>query len=62
MGSADTAQLDQLQFKWENSKIIKVTHDQANKLTVIWALSRGTRMIGKNVLDIHTDTDFFYRF
>ena len=40
----------------------KVTHDQENKLTVIRALSQGTRMIGKNVLDIHTDLDFFYRF
>ena len=41
---------------------IKVTYDQENKLTVIRALSRGTRMIGKNVLDIHTDPDFFIGF
>ena len=32
------------------------------KLTVIRALSRGTRMIEKNVLDIHTDLDFFIGF
>ena len=39
----------------------EVTHDQANELDLIRPISRGTRMIGTNILDIHTDPDFFYR-